>query len=188
MEDESGTDGRSSFKSIIHQPLSWTKTIRSPSAFISTCWLVWKPGCVVWELLHKAPPLHSRPAPYALVHWDKSESTISKHLCKHWHTLFSQMFEEKWKKTYSVCGQTSSLRLCVPHSPTINRGAGTACLALPEQHKPFVSLQCDALTVQISQVNWALWISNIELHRRRKVDQEKKCFSPSPGKADGCGS
>lgn len=71
---------------IHHSPApSRTKIISSPSGFASTCRLVWKPSCGVWESFHRAPPSPSRPAPYALTRWDESESTISKYLCKHWH-------------------------------------------------------------------------------------------------------
>lgn len=94
MEDESVTDGRSSLKFIIRQPLPKQKLLgRLQDSSAPAGWSE-RPSYVVWESLHKALPSPSRPAPYVLTHWDESESTIIRTLCRQTHALHPQMFAE----------------------------------------------------------------------------------------------
>lgn len=59
--------------------------------------------------------------------------------------------------------------LCMPQNTTINRGARTAYLALPEQHYPFVSLACDLSYY----TNFPSELSTVDIKYRSTQEKKK---------------
>lgn len=131
MEYELVTKGRSRFKSIIHQPLFWTKIIRLTSGFVSSCQLTTGLDAqLFWESFHKAPPLPSCSAPRVLTGWYQTSLNICASTGRHFHLIPCR----KMEKTL-ICRWSNPLALCATACCSTQRSrhcaSGSARAKLP---------------------------------------------------------